>query len=112
MLLEAGMSAKERAKRLLLLLDRKKYFDREDYDPLLVYQIAVQKLKFVNSPASPGNINLSMGLNKLVEDGYVRIEYSQDYPPGQDLSDHWRIVLTEKGKTYVSDHKLGFFGSL
>ena len=106
------MSAKERAKRLLLLLDRKKYFDREDYDPLPVYQIAAQKLQLVNLPASPGQLNLSMGLNKLVEDGYVRIEYSEGYSKGRDLFDHWRIVLTDKGKLYVSDNKLGFFSSL
>jgi hypothetical protein len=106
------MSAKDRAKRLLLLLDKKEYFDQEDYDPLLVYQIAAQKLNLVDLPASPGQLNLSMGLNKLVEDGYVRIEYSEDYSLGHDLFDHWRIVLTDKGKKYVSDNKLGFFGSL
>lgn len=106
------MNAKERAKRLLLLLDRKKYFDQEDYAPLLVYQIAAQKLKLVNLPTSPEQLNLSMALNELVEDGYVRIEYSEDYSKGSDLFDHWRIVLTDKGKLYVSDHKLGFFGSL
>jgi hypothetical protein len=106
------MSAKARAKRLLLLLDREKYFDREDYDPQLIYQVAAQKLKLVNLPAAPGQLNLSMGLNELVEVGYVRIEYSENYSKGRDLFDHWRIVLTDKGKQYVSDHKLGFFGSL
>ncbi len=78
-------------------LNTRGYFGGGSFDPQPVFEAARQHLG-IDVTSVEENERLTTVINRLVDDGILRVEYSQDptlHP--KDQLDHWRLLLTATG---------------
>jgi hypothetical protein len=78
-------------------LRQRGYFAKEGFDPQPVFDAAKKHLG-IDATTVEENERLTTVINRLVREGVIRFEYSQDpsrHP--KDVPDHWRIVLAPAG---------------
>jgi hypothetical protein len=89
--------------KFLRHLSNSGYFESGSFDPQPVFQ-AARKFLQIDVASREENERLTMIINRWVEEGVIRFEYSKDpalHP--KDVLDHWRLVLTPAGVAEIED---------